>query len=186
MGHQVKRWLFGGQSIATTVALFPLARKSGIDDSHNVVGCRAKLMRERLRPERRITAHSLGPAIASPLLHRAFLYALNRRERRRIAAMLGRMMGADRCDVRVPCRRRRSRRRALGWRSRTWRDARRDRLERRRRYGLSNGRSHIRGHWRGRRGSRTCGCGARGSGRRRQCSAQRGRQNGIGIRTNRS
>ena len=29
MGHQVKRWLFGGQSIATTVALFPLDAYTG-------------------------------------------------------------------------------------------------------------------------------------------------------------
>jgi ParB family chromosome partitioning protein len=29
MGHQVKQWLFGGQSIATTVALFPLDAYTG-------------------------------------------------------------------------------------------------------------------------------------------------------------
>jgi hypothetical protein len=48
-----------------------MARKSGIDDGHNVVGCRAKLMGERLRPELRITAQSASPAIASQWFRRA-------------------------------------------------------------------------------------------------------------------
>jgi hypothetical protein len=47
-----------------------IGRKSGIDNSHNVVGYRAQFMGERLRPECRITAHSPSPAIASPWFHR--------------------------------------------------------------------------------------------------------------------
>jgi hypothetical protein len=48
-----------------------MARKSSFDDSHDIVGCRAKLMGDLLRPERRITAHSPSPAIASPWFRRA-------------------------------------------------------------------------------------------------------------------
>jgi hypothetical protein len=83
-----------------------IGRKSDIDDKHILVGCRAKLMGERLRPERRIMAHSLSPAIASPWSGPRLSYGLNRRERRRIAAMLGQriMDGADRLRCSRPLR----------------------------------------------------------------------------------